>query len=170
MWPTAWPAGYNAGMSDTDPPRVLLDICDGWSPDLMDVVGQIAVAFGQLEWVVYLSAKRKSTKALREFRKEKENRTDKFGTWCCRLLERYPDDNKLSSLINRALIAGKARNDVIHAVWGKDLSDQRLGRWRPSGNLGIEIEPLRVLLRSVREIRDELNEYTNAKKKAPQAS
>ncbi len=36
----------------------------------------------------------------------------------------------------------------------------KLGRWRRKANLGIEVEPIRCLLRGIWDIRDSMNRHT----------
>jgi hypothetical protein len=97
---------------------------------------------------------------------ERDNPRDTFSTWCNELLREYPDDTILAELIRRARCAADQRDDLIHASWGRH-PDGYLGRWRRKSNLGIELGPLRDLLRTIQELRDKINAHTLGKKTVP---
>src|SRR5437870_2975361 len=83
--------------------RVVL--LDNWPPDLMALLGQIVVAFGQLEWAVFIAAKRKSGKSLCEFDSEGKKVKNPFANWCRRLVQEHPEDERLAALVERARCA-----------------------------------------------------------------
>lgn len=147
---------------------VPLKLSDEWPTKVARVVGRISIAFAQLQHVVYVAAKRGENVGLLEW--EQRHRSDNFTKWCRHLVTKSPNDKYLRSLIERAQCAGEGRNDLIHARWGRDKRG-KLGRWRRHRDLGIELEPLKDLLSTIRELRDDINRYTKGegrgKRKAP---
>jgi hypothetical protein len=136
-------------------------VSDAWPPEMAQLAGLIAIAFAQLEGVIFRAAKRKADTPWEEW--ENSTTSDKFGLWCDDLLQQYPEDKKLVTLVREALCVADGRHDVIHAHWAKH-PDGYVGRWRRDINLGIEPGPLLDLLLRIRQIRDRLNLHTQGKK------
>ena len=136
---------------------ISIRLTDEWPADVAELVGRIAIAFAQLERGIYLAAKRRAKVLLVEW--EEATKTDKFDVWCRHLIDEYPGDLQLRDLVQRAQCVAKRRHDLVHAIWGRH-PDGTLGRWRHGANLGIELEPLRELLTTIRGLRDQINRHT----------
>jgi len=136
---------------------IAIKLADVWPDEVALEVERVGIAFAQLNREVYLAAKRKKGQPLPEW--ELENPSDNLSTWISRLRGDYGDDAKLMGLIDRAQVAAAERDDIFHAIWGRHPNG-KLGRWRRKANLGIEVEPIRCLLREIRDIRDSMNRHT----------
>ncbi len=116
--------------------------------DLLQVIGQIVVSFGQLEHVVALTIKRTSPSMTLA---EAEALTDGIvqrSTRAQESFERWAMYQNLEADFGKRIEAvrriARRRNDVIHALWGRDPEGRV--RWQRSGeNRGIEINQLRHL-------------------------
>lgn len=116
--------------------------------DLLKVIGQIVVSFGQLEHIVAMTIKRTSPSMTLA---EAEALTDGIverSTRAQESFERWAMDQDLEGdfgkLIEKVRKIAHRRNDVVHALWGKDPEGRV--RWqRKGGNTIIEIDRLKLL-------------------------
>lgn len=92
--------------------------------DLLKIIGQIAVAYGQLEHALAMSIKRTTPgisiedalELAESFSARRELATQRFGIW-------YQDQNlegKFEKAIDHAREVAKRRHDVMHALWAKN--------------------------------------------------
>ena len=108
-------------------------LCDDWSSSLLQLIGQVVIAAGQLEYVVNLRYKRLAKQEYSQgmqkvadlFRFPKKTKAIKQAATSRGLA--HSDRKQLSKILRRAECAWKDRNGVIHAVYaeipsGKGLS------------------------------------------------
>jgi hypothetical protein len=118
-----------------------------WPEGQLLLMGRIAVAFSQLEWVVFLSPKRLRDQKLGRYRNEWDQKKD-LSVWCEQLKR---DAQVLSggqrahllNLVARLERANEKRNDLFHRTWV----------------LPADTDALRDLIVEIRELRDGLNEF-----------
>ena len=92
--------------------------------DLLKVIGEVAVTFGQLEHVLSLSIKRtRPTMSLLEAQRltdgitgRTEEAREAFEVW----IQDQELEGKFSELMKELREVAARRNDVFHALWGKD--------------------------------------------------
>jgi hypothetical protein len=130
------------------PDAVDIDPVDDWPPKVLELVGAIVIAFGQLEYLVWLAAKRRS--GIRLVTYYAEHRDIRFGTYAKVIRKQHGGDTKLNALIEEASKAANKRHDVVHALWGRRTDTGRLVRWRYRRNYGIQVSDLKRTLSRLR--------------------
>ena len=150
---------YFPRMSD----HIMINCTYDLGDDLLKVIGQIVVSFGQLEHIVAMTIKRTSPSmtlaeavALTDGIVERSTRAQES-------FERWAMDQNLESdfrqRIEEVSRLARRRNDVIHALWGRDTEGRV--RWQRSGkNIGIEINRLRLLRDEIRLLAAAITEAT----------
>ena len=130
--------------------------------DLLMVIGQIVVSFGQLEHIVALTIKRTSPMTL----EEAEALTDGIVERSAKAKESYEIwatnqglEAEFLKLVDKAGKVARRRNDVIHAFWAKDPAG--CIQWRRNGlQKKIDIEQLKVLRDDIHLLAAEINGTT----------
>lgn len=131
--------------------------------DLLKVIGQIVVSFGQLEHSVAMAIKRTAPSmalaeavALTDSIVERSKRAqESFERWAMDQ-DREGDFTKLIKEVRRM---ARRRNDVVHALWGKDPEGRV--RWkRKSEDAKIEIDRLRRLRDEIQRLAADINSTT----------
>ncbi len=142
-------------------------LTDKWDEGTWKVVGQIAIAFAQLEHILWLSPKR-------------IGKLD-FSIWegmagmisipqrCNQISDAYAMKNmnqereaELENLLKKAIQVNEKRNSIIHGRWGCKkqngvvISRHRIWKGR---DRGIDVAKLRQLRDHIRELRDQLGRY-----------
>lgn len=121
--------------------------------DLLKVIGQIVVSFGQLEHIVAMTIKRTSpsmtlaeAEALTDGIVERSTRAqENFEIWAMN----QDLEGDFGKLIEKVHKIARRRNDVVHALWGKDPEGRV--RWqRKGGGTKIEINRLKQLRDDIR--------------------
>jgi hypothetical protein len=97
-------------------------VSDVWPEDIVRSMGEIAIAFAQLEHACIVVAKRfdKENRKLREFALTNENRSKGFDGWCCILIKAFHDRPELRVAAETAKCLGRERNSLFHGNWSKD--------------------------------------------------
>ena len=143
--------------------HIMIDCTYELGDDLLQVIGQIAVSFGQLEHVVALSIKRTSPSMTLA---EAEALRDSIVLLSNRAQESYVNwamDQNLEANFRQRFeeVRGIARrrNDVFHAFWGRD--GEGGVRWHRSGRARrIDINELRQLWDDIWQLAGRINEAT----------
>ncbi len=142
-------------------------LTDKWDEGTWKVVGQIAIAFAQLEHILWLSPKR--IKKLR------------FSVWegmagkmpipkrCEQIGKAYAikhlnqeREAELKDLLKNVIRVNEKRNSIIHGRWGcKKQNGVVVSRHRiwNGRDRGIDVAKLRQLRDHIRELRDQLGRY-----------
>ncbi len=142
-------------------------LTDKWEKGTLRVVGQIAIAFAQLEQILWLSPKR--IKQL------------PFSVWegmagkvsipnrCNQIREAYATSHMnqereadLENLLGKVIMVNEKRNSIIHSRWGcKKQNGEVVSRHRiwKSKDRGIDLVELRRVRDDIRELRDRLGRY-----------
>jgi hypothetical protein len=126
-------------------------------------MGKIAIAFAQLEWAVFVIAKRvDGTMKMAEFAMEHRGKKHRgFQQWCDFVIKKSPDNPNLVTQIKEAQELAEERNNLFHGIWFKEgASDQlRLFRIPRTGQPHpIPLDPtyFAALVKRIRSVRDSL--------------
>jgi hypothetical protein len=131
--------------------------------DLLKVIGEIVVSFGQLEHAVALSIKRTSpattltdVQAFTDILVGRSRRAqESFEVWA-KDQDREGDFKRLTDQVGDI---ARRRRDVVHALWGKDRDGGV--RWLRNGQeRDIEIAQLELLRDDIRQLTAEINHAT----------
>lgn len=128
--------------------HILINCTYDLGDDLLKVIGQIVVSFGQLEHIVAMTIKRTSQSMTLA---EAEALTDGIverSTRAQESFERWAMDQGLegdfAKLIEEVRKIARRRNNVVHGLWGK--TPEGRVRWqRKGGPTVIEIDQLKLL-------------------------
>jgi hypothetical protein len=135
-------------------------LTDVWPPDIVRRLGKIGIAFAQLEWAVFVVAKRIDNRMrMAEF--AIENRNKIFTDWCNFIVKKSPADTALVKCIEEARKLAWERNDLFHGIWFKEVESGRLVLFRipPDGaprELSLDPNHFAGLVRRIRATRDAL--------------
>jgi len=143
--------------------HILINCTYDLGDDLLKVIGEIVVCFGQLEHVVAMTIKRTSPSMTLA---EAEALTDGIVARSTHAQERFEvwamDQNRegdFMRLIAEVRRIVPRRNDVVHALWGKDPEDRV--RWQRNGrDTEIEIDQLERLRNEIRLLTAAINGTT----------
>jgi hypothetical protein len=117
-----------------------------------------SVACAQLEYQVYIVAKRKDGRGLLQW--VLANPEQFFSRYCCWLERHGRSDRKLMRLVARARRLWTQRNGYVHALWATRRG--RPVRRRKFENAGISISRIEQLVRAVQKVRDDLERHVPA--------
>jgi hypothetical protein len=149
--------------------RLKVILTDSWDDDIWLAVGQIAVAFAQLDHILWISPKRikeipiksweKMTKQMTIPKRTKEIKDSYKAKIPTPTLEKQ---RHLEKILQKVCNAADKRNAIMHARWGCQKSDgkitERFRIWKGK-NLGVDISSLNKLRDEIRKLRDELGRY-----------
>ncbi|MDF2766503.1 MAG: hypothetical protein K0S81_3498 [Rhodospirillales bacterium] len=94
---------------------VRVDWTDAWDPKLLQALGALLIACAQLEYQVYIVAKRKDGRGLLHW--VLANPEQFFSRYCCWLEQHCRSDRQLMRLVGRARRLWTQRNGYVHALW-----------------------------------------------------
>ena len=88
----------------------------------MRSMGEVAIAFAQLEHACIVVAKRfdKENRVLLDFALLEENRKNSFDQWCKGLINTFHDYPEWRAAAETAQCLGRERNSLFHGNWSKD--------------------------------------------------
>jgi hypothetical protein len=142
-------------------------LTDQWDEETWKVVGQIAIAFAQLEHILWLSPKRIEKLDFSVWegmagRRAIPQRCDQISE--AYAIKRINQDGEaeLKKLLEKVKRVNKKRNSIIHGRWGcKKRNGEVISRHRIWNNRdqGIDVAKLRQLRDHIRELRDQLGRY-----------
>ena len=97
-------------------------VSDVWPEDIVRSMGEIAIAFAQLEHACIVVAKRfdKEIRVLLDFALLEENRNNSFDQWCKVLKKSFHDYPEWRAAAETAQCLGRERNSLFHGNWSKD--------------------------------------------------
>lgn len=119
--------------------HVIVELTADLGDELLKVLGQITVCFGQLEHTLAMSIKRTTpdmtldeAEKLRDGLIERsEKAQERFEVWA----QNQDSEADFWSFMGKARALAQQRHDVVHAFWGKDDRDEiywgRLAERRP---------------------------------------
>src|SRR5947207_738062 len=140
-------------------------LTDQWDDEITKVVGEIAIAFAQLEHVLWLLPKRIDELSLSQWAAMagKESIPDR----CKRIRQRFAKKEisperlaRLDTLLNKIKKTNNVRISVIHGRWGCKKSSsgeiKSLHRIWKKQDKGVDIIELQQLRNDIRSLRDKL--------------
>ena len=146
---------------EDDTPQLImtLDLPD----DLKRVIGEISIAYGQLEFALAMCIKRTDPKIdIEDARVLAESLSARLATAGTRFAIWYKDQRReaeFERLIERATQLAKHRNGVVHALWAKNKEGEicwlRMGFYR-----SINLDELGTLRDDIYRVTAELNGTT----------
>jgi hypothetical protein len=139
-------------------------LTDQWDQATRIVVGEIGIAYAQLEHVLWLGPKRIKGLTIQVWDAIAERRT--IPDRCREILQHYEHKHmhqdreaSLNGLMTRVLKAADARNSIFHGRWGcKKQQGAIVSRhryWR-NKDRGVDTQRLIALRDEIRTLRDEL--------------
>lgn len=142
-------------------------LTDKWDEKTLKVVGQIAIAFAQLEQILWLSPKRIQKMPFTVWegmagRMSIPGRCEQIRNEYAKKHKNQDREATLNALLDRVIKVNEKRNSIIHSRWGckkqdgKVVSRHRI--WKGKDR-GIDPAKLRQLRNQIRELRDELGRY-----------
>ncbi len=150
--------GYFERMSDHIDLTPTYDLGD----DLLKVIGEIVVSFGQLEHAVALAIKRTSPMTLEEAQaltngvvERSTHAQESFEKWAMN----QNLEGEFKQLMGQVRGLARRRNDVVHGLWGKD--PQGRVQWlRNAGGEEIKIDRLESLRDEIQRLTLDINRTT----------
>ncbi len=142
-------------------------LTDQWDERICEVVGQIAIAFAQLEHVLWVSPKRIKKLPFSEWeamagRVSIPNRCEQIRkTYATKYMDQV-GEAELGALLTRIVKVNEGRNSILHGRWGcKKQNGAVVSRHRywKKKDQGIDVEKLSRLRDEIRELRDQLGRY-----------
>ncbi|HEY0526852.1 MAG TPA: hypothetical protein VGD08_25895 [Stellaceae bacterium] len=157
---TTLPSSYPVDRANNAIPHVFTGkFTDEWPPDIKILMGELTIAFSQLERVLWLSIKRirgmrivdfrelsapeMTNQMVRQLRKDITFLSTEVGNFVAKYLDRVQDANK-------------QRNDYVHGTWMMKPNGDR-AMIRHEVYREIDVDALRELVDAVRQLRDGLN-------------
>jgi hypothetical protein len=149
-------------------------LTDQWDDEIAQVVGQITIAFAQLEHVLWVLPKRIEKMAIRDW-DALAGKEDINGR--CKQVRMYFAKNKLPELaaldrlLNEVKRLNDERNSVVHGRWGcKKLYSggpitSRHRFWRDRDK-GVDLRELEDLRDRIRSLRDQLQRFVPGQRQA----
>jgi hypothetical protein len=143
-------------------------LTDMWEDETTRVIGEIAIAFAQLEHVLWVSPKRIRELSMNEW--EQIAGESSIPARCRQIQEAHAiralNQNREGDLLHwlrEAERVAKARNSIMHARWGckKDKQMRITTRHRiwKNKDAGIDHAKLVTLRNDIRRVRDELGRF-----------
>ncbi len=147
---------------------------DEWEDKILQIVGKITIAFGQLEHVLKLAYKR----VIGQPYSEAMDIIDKISgnpALADKLREKFAIQRmdqdleaEMNKIIDRILKVNRHRNFLIHGYWHKRILDDKLligkkGCKKPFYIDANSLSRLEALHCEITNIRDTINEFTKAK-------
>jgi hypothetical protein len=142
-------------------------LTDNWDVSIWQVVGEITVAFAQLEQVLWLSPKRIQRLEYTVWEEMAGRAT--IPQRCSQIADGYAKrqmdqkrEAELESLLQNVVAVNARRNSVVHARWGcKKKNGQVVSRhriWKGKDH-GLHISQFLQLRDDIRNLRDRLGRY-----------
>jgi hypothetical protein len=149
-------------------------LTDQWSDQIAKVVGEITIAFAQLEHVLWVLPKRIEKISLREWdglagKEDIKGRCNQVRTYFTRNgLQGTP---QLDILLNEVKRLNNDRNAVVHGRWGckKTLAGGAIvsrHRFWKNEDRGVDLQQLEFLRDRIRCLRDELQRFVPSQRAA----
>ena len=139
-------------------------LTDSWSPEIFSRVGEVAIAFAQLEWALFVAAKRvDGSMKLAKF--AKVHQTKRFNELCEMITEKSSGNPTLLALVHEAKLLAKRRHDLIHGVWAEANGEKVLFRVPRKGefyHVTISAAEFGALAKSIRRTRNGLLKSSDA--------
>ena len=144
-------------------------LSDQWDDEITKVVGEIVIAFGQLEHVLWVAGKRSRKLSMQEWAELREGgRT--VPEKCRYLREEFTrqqmDDTLRSDLhqtLDKIVNLAETRNRIVHGRWGvKKLDGKIISKHRiwQNRDAGVDVAKMIALRNGIRDARDRLNRLT----------
>jgi hypothetical protein len=131
-----------------------VDLTDDWNSGLLEAYGGLLVACAQLEWQLFIVAKRKDGRELLKWLED--NPDQRFSSDACFLERHCKDEPVLLRAVGRARKLWERRNGYVHAVWCRyEGVPVRRHNFR---NHLLSESAIRRLVEEVREVRDRLEQ------------
>jgi hypothetical protein len=133
---------------------IKVELADEWEPELVHAYGALLIAASQLEWQLFIVAKRKDGRGL--LRWLQDNPDQRFSNDACWIERKFPQERQLVRAVGRAKELWERRNAYVHAVWcryrGKPV------RRRNFINRRLSEKTIKRLTEEIRGARDRLDE------------
>ena len=142
-------------------------LTDNWDETIWKIVGEIVVAFAQLEQILWLSPKRIEKLEYSAWEGMAGRAT--IPQRCCQIAEAYAKrqmnqerEAELEELLHKVVGVNEKRNAVVHARWGCKKQDGQvtsLHRIWKGREQGLDLSQLSQLRDNIRQLRDQLGRY-----------
>lgn len=142
-------------------------LTDKWDAGTLRVVGEIAIAFAQLEQILWLSPKRIRKLSFYDWegiagRVPIPNRCNQIKVAYARSNMTQEMEAELEKILRKVIVVNEKRNSIVHGRWGcKKQNGEVVSRHRiwKNKDQGIDLVKLRRLRDDIRELRDQLGRY-----------
>ena len=142
-------------------------LTDKWNQETSQVVGEVAIAFAQMEHVLWLSPKRikKLPYSVWEGLAGRVSIPDR----CAQIRDAYAtscmnqdQEANLEHLLKKVIVVNNKRNSIIHGRWGCKKREGQVISWHriwKNQDQGVNVVEMQKLRNEIRELRDKLGRY-----------
>ena len=144
-----------------------MTLTDKWDVETFRVVGEIVIAFAQLEHILWLSPKRIEKLPFSVWEGMAGRAT--IPVRCNQIREAYATKHmnqereaQLELMLKKVVLVNDKRNSIVHGRWGcKKQEGQVVSRHRiwKSKERGVDLADMRQFRDVVRELRDQLGRF-----------